>query len=325
MLGRSKRHDEEVSIVPCDLCGSTEIGHVPGDEDGGRVVCSGCGLVRVPLNNGAELARASLLASDCATDEEEAGQPLQRVYRAGRTAQAQYQRVRPYLRSGYRVLDVCSGTGEFLYLLVSRGIDAQGMEPRAGCGDHAISEYGLNVWIGFSADIDLPEHSFDVITLFGGLNYASSPRDTLRRLAHWLVPGGKLVVEVQNVEKAFHKNCNVAPGLFEFNRATLECLGRSVGMDVIDAGHAHDGRLVSVVLEAAWRPEQPPEACRMPDNARQVLRTLRKQHRATRWLSGEPLWRRVARERRERAERRRLSRYQLGRAFLDDYYKAVTD
>lgn len=143
------------------------------------------------------------------------------------------------IHSGY-VLDLGCGRGEWLELLRSEGIDAQGLDSNLPCVEECRTK-GLTVHHG-----DLLEHlkstaseSCCAVTLFQVFEHLhfSTLIDVMREIQRVLVPGGLLIGEVPNAE-----NLTVASSTFwidpTHNRplfpGLLRFLAQESGFDRVD-------------------------------------------------------------------------------------------
>lgn len=95
--------------------------------------------------------------------------------------------------SGRKMLDVGCGAGQFLKLARERGWDAEGLE-----FDNALEQklktQGIPVTTGDFFHAELPENSFDVITLWDVFEHFSEPVPALSRLRKLLKPDGVLLL-----------------------------------------------------------------------------------------------------------------------------------
>ena len=94
-----------------------------------------------------------------------------------------------------RILDVGSGTGEFLKACSNKGWETIGVEPNQGARELATS-YGLDIKSSLSEVKD----QFNVITLWHVLEHLPDLNDTLKSLSKLLKKNGKLIIAVPNNE-----------------------------------------------------------------------------------------------------------------------------
>jgi len=99
---------------------------------------------------------------------------------------------------GGKLLDIGCGTGFFLLTCRDRGLDAEGVELSPVAAEFGRKEFGLRIATGTLADQDLPQHSFDVVTMWDCLEHTRDPLAELARVQQVLKPGGVLCVTVPN-------------------------------------------------------------------------------------------------------------------------------
>lgn len=111
--------------------------------------------------------------------------------------QEELARIRRYRRPG-RLLDVACGAGGFLRCARRAGWEAWGVEVNPLAAARAREGGGRVEAAGFEV-ADLPEASFDVVTIFQALDQLADPLWALRRMRRLLRPGGLLVAAVPNI------------------------------------------------------------------------------------------------------------------------------
>jgi 2-polyprenyl-3-methyl-5-hydroxy-6-metoxy-1,4-benzoquinol methylase len=97
-----------------------------------------------------------------------------------------------------RILDIGCATGHFLSVFKNSGWDVQGIEVSDWCRKYAEREFGIPSIKATVETADLPNRSFDVISLNHVLEHLSSPAATIQRLGQWLSKDGLLCIEVPN-------------------------------------------------------------------------------------------------------------------------------
>ena len=242
--------------IPCNLCGSSNV-EVIGTHDRDRrplrtTICRTCGLVwSNPRPGEAEVRR--YYSSEYRLHYKGRSTPsLRHVARSGRGALNRYQALAPYLKKGDRILDAGAGGGEVVYVLRRFGFDASGLEPDEHYAEHARTTLGVSIVTGFVQDITFAPNSFDVITMYHALEHVEDPTAILSRLRNWIADRGVLLVEVPNVEA----RC-ISPGhrfhfahFYNFNRETLENLGRKTGFEPVHTAVSPDGGNLIGVFKA---------------------------------------------------------------------------
>jgi 2-polyprenyl-3-methyl-5-hydroxy-6-metoxy-1,4-benzoquinol methylase len=212
---------------------------------------------------------------------------LRHTARSGRGALNRYRDLAPFLNAGDRILDAGAGGGEVVYVLRHRGFDARGLEPDEHYAKYAREQLDVPVDTGFVQDTVFPEGSFNVITMYHALEHVEDPSKILAMLRTWLAEDGLLLVEVPNVEAT----C-MSPGhrfhfahFYNFNRETLEALGRKAGFVTVQSKTSSDGgNLISVFKRAS----QPAAVLGLEGNYERVARRVRAHTPASFYLSPAP-------------------------------------
>ncbi len=99
-----------------------------------------------------------------------------------------------------RLLDFGCGGGGFLERMSRAGWQVTGLDLSEAAVERVRSELGLSALAGSLPHPALPEQAFDVITMWQALEHVHRPLDVLRAAHRLLAPGGKLVVEVPNID-----------------------------------------------------------------------------------------------------------------------------
>ncbi len=112
------------------------------------------------------------------------------------------------LPAGARILDLGCGPGFYTRLLAERGFSCTGVDFSPASIEWARQQAqstGLNIdYIQQDIRTYWPEHPFDFIMVtFGELNVfsAADAHTLINHCARWLVPGGKLLTEIQTFEE----------------------------------------------------------------------------------------------------------------------------
>ena len=169
-----------------------------GGESYRLVRCAGCGVGRLdPMPDDARLAQAY--------DADYYGQPSRKFvgpiargvawFQAGRA-----RSVAPHLADGARILDVGCGNGGFLALMNWLGYDVTGTEWTETSARRVDSKLGLKVHAGELLNLQLPDRSFDAITLWHVFEHLRDPFATLREIRRLLADDGQLFLSLPNFE-----------------------------------------------------------------------------------------------------------------------------
>lgn len=189
---------------PCDLCGGSKTVLLSATDRRWKplrtVACADCGLIRTdPMPTEEELER--YYAREYRTDYQLAGSEPPKFHRVRsmREAKARVERLRPWLRPGARVLDIGSGSGEFLYLAKEMGCDVLGIEPGADYAAFAQKAYGVQVLVSGWSQVQLGDDIFDVITSHHVVEHLREPVSALRTFSRWLKPTGHAYFSVPDM------------------------------------------------------------------------------------------------------------------------------
>lgn len=141
------------------------------------------------------------------------------------------------------VLDVGSGTGEFVSFAAERGYDAVGIEPSGRIGD-AARKKGLDVReTTVEAFAESQDIEFDLVTMFNVLEHVPNPREVLEACRDLLTENGMLVVKVPNEFNPFQRAAratldvdrwwiSVPTHIFYFDFDSLAALLTDCGFDI---------------------------------------------------------------------------------------------
>lgn len=175
--------------------------------------------------------------------------------------------VRRFLPPQARVLDVGCAAGYFLRVVQALGCDVYGVEVSAPIAAAAIDALGRErVHVGTLqaavAAMPLEPSSFDLITLWDVIEHVPDPQGLLRQARALLRPGGRLLLETQNVQSLWARllgrrwhHYKHAEHLYHFDRGTIAALLQAEGFRVVHCGAGHAGKYVSFgfIAERAGR------------------------------------------------------------------------
>jgi 2-polyprenyl-3-methyl-5-hydroxy-6-metoxy-1,4-benzoquinol methylase len=138
------------------------------------------------------------------------------------------------LRNG-RLLDTGCGTGAFLNEMKRTGWQVTGLEPDSGARDKAKELYGVQP-LEPRTLFELPEASFDAITLWHVLEHVHDLHGYMDRFRKLLAPNGRLIIAVPNYtscDAEQYKNTwaayDVPRHLYHFSPAAMQQLAASHG------------------------------------------------------------------------------------------------
>lgn len=227
--------------MPCPVCSSLERRYV---SEIGRnfksletVICKGCGLLHSnPIPSKVELD--TFYEKKYRSSYKFARKPrLKHILRYAPGALERVETVLSYKKpEQIKLIDIGSGSGEFLYMAHRAGFDARGIEPHTGYCEYTKQELGLNVLNTTLEQAGLEKDSFDIINLNHVLEHMPDPLDTLSRLHSLLRKDGLLMVDVPDISI-----CSHAPWtqfhyahLYNFNHLTLKALVEKAGFEILN-------------------------------------------------------------------------------------------
>ena len=99
-----------------------------------------------------------------------------------------------------RILDVGCGPATVLSLLKQKGFMVMGVDPSSRAAEIAKRDHGIAVAVGTIQDVRLPSDKFNVVMLLHALEHVSNPRDVLEQVWRLLDVGGRLILQVPNID-----------------------------------------------------------------------------------------------------------------------------
>lgn len=249
-----------VEVTSCQLCGSAERAVKFVDEPYRVMTCRVCGLVYVTPR----------LTGQALLDVYDEGywksqDPKTRGYADYAREAALYLKtfrkrmalVRRHLPARGRILDVGCAAGYFLRVAQEHGHDVHGVEVSAAIAGEAVKALGAErIHIGTLEDaVRAKGHapgSFDLVTLWDVIEHVPDPQSLLRTIRGLIRPGGKLLLETQNVASKWARllgrrwhHYKHDEHLYHFTPATATRLLADCGFAVESIGAALAGKYVS--------------------------------------------------------------------------------
>jgi SAM-dependent methyltransferase len=177
-------------LTKCDLCGNQQLLSV--DPEAKVVRCQVCGYRFVNPRPTQQAIADSYSAADFYDGwiEGEAGR--RRMWA---------KRLSLFRRRGanLQVLDIGAGIGTFLAMGRDElGWKVTGTEVSSSAVQRAAQRHGLKLLLGNVEDLNLPNGSFDLITVWHVLEHLPSPAATLELCHKLLVANGRLAIAVPN-------------------------------------------------------------------------------------------------------------------------------
>lgn len=225
----------------CGICGETKAYSIESLDRHRRplsvVICGGCGVVRNdPVPDAEKLSR--FYADDYRKTYKGTEKPkLRHSARYFTKARSHIERHWRHYKTSNRILDIGSGSGEFLFLMQKLGKKATGLEPTHTYANFCRKRMGLNITVG-EIDNFKPDDEYDHIRLCHVVEHLRDPVANLRMVSGWLAEKGTLYVEVPDFE---HYCRTKTPGkifhyghIYNFDHETFEIMIRLAGLEIVD-------------------------------------------------------------------------------------------
>ncbi|MFT5287194.1 MAG: 2-polyprenyl-3-methyl-5-hydroxy-6-metoxy-1,4-benzoquinol methylase [Planctomycetota bacterium] len=259
--------EDALLTVPCGLCGSEAFDLKFKDGLFSVVTCRDCDLTYVtPRLTNSDLIEhvynEGYWSSDAAktrgyTDYRSDAELYLRTYRKRLAI------VKRHFKKPGRVLDVGCAAGYFLKVMQDEGWDVTGLEPSGPIRKQAGDRIGMsNVIAGLLGEVDLEPGSYDLITLWDVLEHIPDPVAALALARELLAPGGKLLIETQNVDSRAAavlgpkwQHYKHTEHIYHFNPDTLGDILKRAGLRVLENTPKLGGKYVSLgfISERAGR------------------------------------------------------------------------
>ncbi len=280
--------------MPCNLCSGTDFVVIARRDRWlnplTNSICRRCGLVCLdPMPTEAEVA--DFYSRKYRRHYDGAAEPTAKhLLRSRRSAELRFRILEPHLKPGMRILDVGSGSGEFLARLKEAGYEAEGVEPDESFARYAERSYGMKVHAAPLAEVDFGRRKFDLVTSWHSLEHMRDPHQALTRMHELLAADGLahlVVPDLAEPHKTPMANFRFAH-LHGFTRETFAMLAAKAGFASLDDPQWGTGPLFRRLAgpDPGW--------FRYPAHAERLEAYL---HDRTLWrmlLSGET-WRRFVR------------------------------
>ncbi|MCF8303229.1 MAG: class I SAM-dependent methyltransferase [Bacteroidales bacterium] len=141
-------------------------------------------------------------------------------------------------KKGHRILDIGSGTGEFLHEFSKNGWEASGIEPNNEARQTAINEYNLDIRDEHELN-DLPSGYYDVISMWHVLEHVPNLQERASEISRLIKDEGLLVIALPNfyandAQKygAFWAAWDVPRHLHHFTKSSLITLFEPFGFKI---------------------------------------------------------------------------------------------
>jgi len=182
----------------CILCGGTEKRLLIEKKPWSVHSCSSCGLGYLDPRPSIEEMQGLYDKEYCDENFAEGGKPGTPEFKKRISLESSRVRFFRRLKKKGKILDIGCGYGHFLAACREKGYDVHGIDFSDWAVKHAVEVLDIPVSFGNVVDIDLPENSFDVITMWHTLEHAHDPEQLLFQAIRWLKKDGVLITDVPN-------------------------------------------------------------------------------------------------------------------------------
>ena len=229
---------ESVEVLCCNICRSNRIEKV--DAEFNLCCCAFCGYVfDSPRPSSEEVAAFYSQAGkyDFWLEEESARDILWK---------RRLRKLLPYRAAG-NLLDVGAGIGQFLHQARPFFTGVTGTEVSTSAVRIAGEKYGIELYAGHLHDLNLPQGSFDNITMFHVLEHVHDPAGLIACCKNLLRPKGVLFIAVPNDVLAWTSKLKVLGKRLKL--APFEKFSPTLGIARAGASHEiHLSHFTPVVL-----------------------------------------------------------------------------
>ena len=238
----------KVHYTHCPVCGSEEINplltvndHSVSHEDFVVWQCANCSL-RFTQDVPDENSVAPYYASpDYISHTNTSKGLINRLYQSVRkyTLNQKANLIIYYISTQGRILDLGAGIGAFLNTMKEKNWEVVGIEPDEGAKSQAKKLFDLDL-ANITVLDQLPENSFDAITLWHVLEHIHQLHQTIERLKTLLKPNGKIFIAVPNYQSAdanayklYWAAYDVPRHLYHFTPKAMNILLQQHGLKII--------------------------------------------------------------------------------------------
>ncbi|MBI5328271.1 MAG: class I SAM-dependent methyltransferase [Deltaproteobacteria bacterium] len=179
----------DINLRNCLLCGEETVLFFP--ENDVLLKCTGCGVVFDESSNLGE----GYYENERVTNVDE-----KKIKPRKRNAKQRVKLIRNVLKKESSLVDIGCGEGLFLQEAKNYVNAVYGIEPTKSYVAYAKGKMNLEILQGTLENIEYPDDSFDIVTMFHILEHLSLPSQALTKIYSWLKKNGHIVIEVPNIE-----------------------------------------------------------------------------------------------------------------------------
>jgi SAM-dependent methyltransferase len=237
-----------ISHSICPLCNSERISlflkctdHLVSKEIFDLFRCKSCGFVFTREYPDENSIGKHYESDDYISHDDKAKGFLNRIYLPVRNIMLQKKRrisiKTTRLRKG-KILDIGCGTGYFAGTMKKAGWDVTGIEPNVKARDYGSGRFGINV-LSPEQISDLPDHSFDLVTMWQVMEHFHDPFSYATEILRLLKPGGVCLCAMPNCSsfdaehyREFWAAYDVPRHLWHFTPETYRVFSEKTGFQI---------------------------------------------------------------------------------------------
>lgn len=232
--------------VSCDLCGNAKTAFFMrlADRHTGEIFtlvkCEMCGLIFLdPRPNQDEISKYYPENYECFFSDENQNSKLETWHLSRSNAWKLNYLRKNTIKSG-KLLDIGSGTGDFLKVCQDQKWEVTGIELVAKAAEIARKKHNLHIITGHFENVELPLGYYDVITLWDVLEHLPSPSKAFARIHQLLKNQGWAIFSIPNLS-SFDRHLfgpawigwDVPRHFYSFSESHIETLAKNTGFRVI--------------------------------------------------------------------------------------------
>lgn len=107
--------------------------------------------------------------------------------------------IKKYAKTG-TLFDIGTGWGHFLYAAKRNSFSASGVEMSELMHHYAVNDLCLNVTNANFFELEIPENSYDVVTMWDVLEHLNEPNKAIKKAYKILKPGGYIFLQVPQID-----------------------------------------------------------------------------------------------------------------------------
>ncbi len=261
-------------LTICPICGDTKRKSW-GYTDGYSIVrCSKCGIgITSPFPNDTDIRESN---SNIYTVNQRGSLYLKKRWYFENRYNSQLNKIKQHVQGG-RLLDIGCNIGLFLHCAQKKGFTVEGIEFNQESASFGSDFFKIPIHTKSLEEINYPENTFDVITMYDVLEHIPDPKNVLDTIKKILKPDGLLVIQSPNIDSLMAQLtgsnwCWLTPPdhLFHFTPQTLKKLLTNQGFNIVSLYTWEPIKEFSNNLIASWH-----ERGLIPKILRSILRDLK--------------------------------------------------